>query len=216
MKLSMIKIVLLLAVVVVLVSVSGGIFAQAQTGIDNGPAGSSAQDPNAAVAPAVVDANQDLAVPQAGLISLYKRFAGTAFYPRNSTYTYAENGTGGCIYNVANPFGIYVMPLNLPESSKVNVVRLYWYDTNASNSTLWLSRYDDHGGLVDIGSVSTSGNTGFGDNYFAPAYTVDNYTYSYLLNWRPIVSGSTMQLCGVRVMYLVQGPFWIPAVMKQP
>jgi hypothetical protein len=238
MKLSMLKIVLLLAVVVVLVSVSGGIFVQAQTEVDKGPAGSSsgapagassdvtapvadsgssALDAAAAAEPSATDSTLDQGGGlNAVRIMVFKRFEGTAFYPRNSIYTYAESGSGGCIYNVANPSGIYTANVHLPQSALVDIVRFFWYDTNASNSTLWLTQYDDHGSFNDLGNVSSSGASGYGDDMFNPNYTVDNYTHSLLLNWRPIVSGSTMQLCAVRLRYWVNGPFWIPVIMKQP
>jgi hypothetical protein len=227
MKLSILKIGLLLAVVLVLVSVSGGMMARAQTEVDKGPAGSSsgaASDQSSELTVAAVDTSVDMGGSVNGTIMQFKRFAGTGFYPRNSTYSYAESGSGGCIYNTANPFGIYTAPVHVPEGSLIDIVRFFWYDTVASNSTVWLSQYDDHGALVDIGSVSSNGAAGFGDDAFYPdyppgdptGYVVDNYTYTLLLNWRPVVSGSTMQLCGVRIRYESPYPFWVPGLNREP
>ncbi len=143
-------------------------------------------------------------------------FSGSAFKPRNSTYTYAESGSGGCLYNTANPFGIYTVDLQLPAGAIIDIVRLFYYDTDASNSYLWLSQYDSYGSLTDIGSVGSAGNAGYGTDAFYPAdYVVDTYTYSLLLNYRPIVSGSTMMLCGARIRYWTPAPaICLPLVNK--
>jgi hypothetical protein len=55
---------------------------------------------------------------------------------------------------------------------------------------------------VDEWSVSTStaGGNSFNDTEVI-SHTVDYSTYSYLINWRPIDSGSDMQLCGFRLFY---------------
>ena len=37
-------------------------------------------------------------------------------------------------------------------------------------------------------------------------HTVDYNLYSYLVNWRPVVTGATMQLCGFRVFYTIPTP----------
>lgn len=47
----------------------------------------------------------------------------------------------------------------------------------------------------------SSGNagTGFATVYFT--HTLDYESYSYVVNWRPYVLGSEMQLCGFRIFY---------------
>jgi hypothetical protein len=143
-------------------------------------------------------------------------FSGSAFKPRNSTYTYSESGSGGCLINTANPGGIYTVDLQLPAGAIIDIVRFFYYDADASNSFLFLTQYDSHGALTDIGYISSAGTAGFGDDAFYPAdYVVDTYNYSLLLNYRPNVSGSVMQLCGARIRYWTPASaFGLPLVTK--
>lgn len=90
----------------------------------------------------------------------------------------------------------------LPQGAVVETLRMYYNDTSASNSSAWFTVYDLYGSIVEEWSVSTTGSTGNGFNDSATIdHTVDYSTYSYLLNWRPVVTGSTMQLCGFRIFY---------------
>ena len=248
MKRSAIRLIVLCGLIIVLIAVSGGIYVNAQTGVDQGPVGEnsgttddqpvatsgnqtvaalenncSALDPNAASgeAGALPTNDVDITAPRPdaippGWAMNFIRFDGAAFKPRNSTYTYAESGSGGCIYATANPTGVWNVDLQLPSDAIVDIVRLFWYDTSASASYLWLSQYNDQGSLVDIGYVPSAGNTGYGNDAFFPAeYVVDNYTYSLLLNWRPYVADSTMMICGVRVRYWTPAPaICLPMINK--
>lgn len=111
--------------------------------------------------------------------------------------------------NSADPSGVlYNIPLNLPAGSRLDYLRIYYYDTSPIDSTAWITRYDGLGGGNDLVDVSSSGYSGYGyvvsslipgsDGAFD---IIDNTNYSYVLNWRPNVLGSRMQLCGLRVAY---------------
>ena len=135
----------------------------------------------------------------------YKYIAGSAFRPRASTTTWASSGGGGCVYAVAGAFEVFNVPLSLPQGSRIDYLRLYFYDTSASNSTAWVSYYDGAGGLVDLPDnlgVASSGNTGYGQTLSAlMEHVVNDANNAYVLNWRPNVAGGTMMLCGMRVAY---------------
>lgn len=135
----------------------------------------------------------------------YKYIAGSTFRPRASTTTWASSGAGGCVYAVANPSGIFNVPLSLPQGGRIDYLRLYFYDTSASDSTAWVTYYDGEGGLVDLPTaegVSSSGNAGYGTTLsIEMLHVVDNANNAYVLNWRPNVTGNTMMLCGMRVAY---------------
>jgi hypothetical protein len=131
-----------------------------------------------------------------------QRIAGSAFRPRDSVVDFDVNTTGGCIYAENNAFDVFNTPIWLPQGATVNQLRMYYRDTSDSNSTAWFTVYDLYGEIVDEWSVSSSGNFGNGFND-SPVidHTIDYNSYSYLINWRPVVAGTTMQLCGFRIFY---------------
>lgn len=97
---------------------------------------------------------------------------------------------------------IFNIPLDIPDGVRIEYLRIYYYDTSASNSQAWVTRYNDEGGLEDVTYVASDGNAGYGTNLGAYLeHVVDMTNYSYVLNWRPNATGSTMQLCGLRVAY---------------
>jgi len=131
------------------------------------------------------------------------RVAGSTLRPRISSDGVAAGNSGGCVYNASgSPTGILNVPLQLPAGANVLSYRMYFNDTSASNSTAWLTVYDLYGAIVEEYSVSSTGSTG---NSFTDSAQIDHLidpsVYSYVLNWRPVVAGATMQLCGFRVFY---------------
>lgn len=131
-----------------------------------------------------------------------QRITGSAFRPRDSVVDFDVNSTGGCIYAENNAFDVFNTPIWLPQGATVNQVRMYYNDTSASNSTAWFTVYDLYGDIVDEWSISSSGDFGNGFND-SPVidHTIDYNSYTYLLNWRPVATGSAMQLCGFRIFY---------------
>lgn len=115
---------------------------------------------------------------------------------------------GGCIYAENNAFDAFNTPIWLPQGATVNQLRMYYNDTSASNSTAWFTVYNLYGVTVDEWSVNSSGSSGLGFND-SPVidHKIDYNLYSYLLNWRPVVAGTTMQLCGFRIFY--EAPFGV-------
>ncbi len=156
-------------------------------------------------APAAVEAStghlEAAESPQGELRSL--RIAGSVLRERNSADGTAVNTSGGCIYNSSgSAFGVLNTPVFLPQGTTVNTLRMYYNDTSASDSTGWFTIYDLYGTIVDEFSVSSSGSAGNSFNDSASINHVINYDlYSYVLNWRPAVAGTTMQLCGFRIFY---------------
>ena len=136
-------------------------------------------------------------------IYYYYRAAGSVLKPRDSSVNWANDGSGGCLYlSSGNTNTIFNIHLDVPHGSRIEYLRIYYYDTSAANSTAWVTRYNDAGGLTDITNVSSASNTGYGTQLGAYLeHVVDTVNYSYVLNWRPYQLGSTMQLCGLRVAY---------------
>lgn len=169
--------------------------------------------------------NQDISpytpdVPDAPDVIVSWRVIGSALKPREDDVSYTVNTNGSCTYvSSGDTFTVWNITPMLPQGAVVDTLRIYYNDTNASNSTAWFTVYDLYGAIVDEWSVSTSGNTGnsFNDSDTIN-HTIDHSLYAYLLNWRPNVSGSTMQLCGFRVFY-TPPPFglaFLPAVTNNP
>ncbi|RME09101.1 MAG: hypothetical protein D6802_12930 [Ardenticatenia bacterium] len=143
------------------------------------------------------------------------RVAGLVFRPRVSSVGYSRSG--GCIYHSSGSTAeVFNANLNLPYGSTIQGVRLYYNDTSTLNSTAWVTKYDLYGDIAQEWSVASNGESGSGftTTYFTD--TVDYESYSYVLNWRPVESGSTMQLCGMRVFYTPPPLFgaFLPAVQK--
>ena len=149
-----------------------------------------------------VDLNRGDEQPESRAVIKSHRIAGSALRPRKAVVNFTINTSGGCIYAIDNAFDVFNTPLWLPQGATIDTVRMYYYDTSGSNSTAWLTVYDLYGVIVEEWSVSSSGNSGNGFNDTSLiSHTVDYNLYSYLLNWRPVVAGSTMQLCGFRIFY---------------
>jgi hypothetical protein len=250
MRLSIFKIILLSAILVVLVSISGGIFVNAQTETDKGPAGqnqdssssqpvlsssappttdgapstSSALDPNAAGSSQDVSANDPdaAAARPAGiapnLVMLFKFVAGSAFHPRNSTYTYAESSGGGCIYQTGGEIeSIFVADLQFPDGATVDILRQYYYDmSETTDSSAFITQYDGAGGYSDIAYIPSTGSSGYGSNANTGfSYSVGSNDHPIVLNWRPNLIGDTMRLCGMRVRYWASASsFFMPGASR--
>ena len=136
------------------------------------------------------------------------RVAGSVFHPIDSSTTYSSPG-GGSIYATANPTGLFQTPVYLPQGAIINWVRMYYTNNDATNQCDgWLTVYDLYGNIAVINSVSqewgvsstvNSGNS-FNDTSTID-HTVDYNQYSYVINWRPNVASTNMQLCGFRIFY---------------
>lgn len=133
----------------------------------------------------------------------YYRANGSVLKPRDSSVNWANDSSGGCLYlSSGSTNTIFNIHLDVPHGSRIEYLRIYYYDTSAVNSTAWVTRYNDAGGLTDITNVSSASNTGYGTQLGAYLeHVVNTVDYSYVLNWRPYQLGSTMQLCGLRVAY---------------
>jgi hypothetical protein len=152
---------------------------------------------------ALSDNLTEASTPDALLQLISYRVTGSALRPRENDVSYTVASDGGCIYVSAGDANtVWNTPVTLPQGSHIDTLRMYYDDTSASNSSAWFSVYDLYGSIVNEWSVSSSGNSGnsFNDSSLI-SHTIDYSVYSYLLNWRPIVSGSGFQLCGFRIFY---------------
>lgn len=133
----------------------------------------------------------------------YLNVTGTALRPRDSTVTWDNDGTGGCLYQTGgSTLEIFNIHLHIPPGSRIDYLRLYYYDTSSNTSIAWVTTYDNEGGVDDLITVSSSGSGGYG-TMLSPylGHVVDYASDSYVLNWRSNQTGNSMRLCGLRVAY---------------
>ena len=178
------------------------------------PDGVSTEDLSPPDVPVVND--EDDLIEGGGLISW--RVTGAALKPRENNVSYSVDINGSCTYVTAGSANtVWNTPVHLPNGSELDTLRMYYYDTSASNTTGWFTIYDLYGAIVEEWSVSSTLNSGNSFNDSAQIdHTIDYGVYNYVINWRPIASGSTLQLCGFRVFYTPPpyGLGFIPAVLN--
>lgn len=158
----------------------------------------------------------DVAPEGGGLVSW--RVTGSALQPRENDVSYSTDSNGSCAYVTAGDSStVWNTPIHLNNGSVIDTLRMYYYDTSGSNTTAWFTIYDLYGAIVQEWSVSssTSGGNSFNDSSQIN-HTIDYSVYSYMINWRPIVTGSSIQLCGFRIFYTPPpyGLGFIPAVLN--
>lgn len=142
--------------------------------------------------------------------------AGSAFVPLYGDAGVVY-GSRGCTYMTNDTHAFMNYSLDLPNGSIITMIRLYFKDTADTDGTLHLARYDDGATYDYLATVTTSGSSGLGYNTVTGLnIELDNVNYNYVMYWIPGVAGSTMQLCGFRVIY--ERPFlgatFLPAVLK--
>ena len=127
-------------------------------------------------------------------------------------------GSNGCTY-VTNSGGQVRMqfPVLLPDGSIIQSMDVFYYDTSASNLTVWLSTYNPGTSSSDILSAASTGNSGNGMVSTAEiSHIVDNDLRAYSLNYSwASVTDSTLQICGIRINYT--DPFYssfLPSAFK--
>jgi len=113
----------------------------------------------------------------------------------------------GTVKAALTSYEIFTLQIHLPEGAEIEWLRLYFYDSNESyNSTAWITTYDGAGNTVDLVNVSSSGSAGYGESLSPQiSHVVDNYTNTYVLNWRPYALDGRLRLMGMRVAYVPAG-----------
>ncbi|MEZ5419737.1 MAG: fibronectin type III domain-containing protein [Vicinamibacterales bacterium] len=161
----------------------------------------------------LVPAVDDTANPPSLVLGLTSwRVTGSALKPRENDVSYTVSGSGACTYVTAGDAStVWNTDPGLPDGTVVDTLRMYYNDTNASNSSAWFTVYDLYGAIVQEWSVSTSGSSG---NSFSDSAPINHHDQlRRLLASAQLASGvpiSTMQLCGFRVFH--ETPLPVPGV----
>ncbi|HPL43886.1 MAG TPA: hypothetical protein PK137_08615 [Anaerolineaceae bacterium] len=131
----------------------------------------------------------------------YDFYAGETMRPRSST-TKFDYGNSGCICRTEGR-DLFNIPLILPHASRIDYLRIYYYDTSDTKDVkAWIVRFDGAGHFEDIILVTSNSSAGFGyrdSNYVG--HTVDNVNYAYVLMVDFEATNVNNSLCGLRVAY---------------
>lgn len=139
--------------------------------------------------------------PEAWSEFQYLFVSGVATSPRSNLPSWLYAGAG-CVSVMNAPSEIFNFHVDLPAGSRIDYVRIYYYDTVAQAGSGFLTSYDGAGGFTDMVYLSTEGSAGYATTLSAySGAIVDNLSQSYLLNWRPNAVGNGMRLCGFRIAY---------------
>lgn len=128
---------------------------------------------------------------------------GSHLLPRRSDLQYTYNSYG-CLSITGGTGNRMQFPVALPDGSRIKSMDVIYRDTSGSNLTVWLSRYDPGVSNSDIIAVSSSGTAGAGTASSSEiSHVVDNSqgAYSLIYSWSG-VTGSSLQICGIRVNYI--------------
>ena len=130
------------------------------------------------------------------------RVGGQALRPNVDwvTYDYYLAG-GGCIYATSNPGEPFSAQIHLPQGALIYYVLMRYYRLDTSyNCTGYLRIYDLYGQLVTQYPVTTGNCIGWEwGNPAYPNHTVDNNTYTYMVEWVPDVASSNMSCAGFEI-----------------
>jgi len=126
--------------------------------------------------------------------------AGSTMRPRDSSTTWTYPGVGCISVGRGNDF--FTLHVDLPEGSKVDYLRIFYYDTSATDSQGAFTMYDGAGGFTDLTSAFSTGEAGYG-TALSPLleHIVGNVDNSYVLLWRANDLGTDTRLCGLRLAY---------------
>ncbi|HOD06377.1 MAG TPA: hypothetical protein PKH92_15125 [Anaerolineaceae bacterium] len=166
-----------------------------------------------AAAPALVRSENSVLAPHP---YYYLFVPGTALRPRESGAPWADDGSGGCIYSTTSAGVVFNVDVQLPEGAGIDYLRIFYNDTSASDSIAWVTSYNGAGGYDDLVNVSSTGSSGFGTSLSDfTRVIVHNANVPLVLNWRPNVAGSTMQLCGLRIAYHMPDYYtYLPSILR--
>ena len=132
----------------------------------------------------------------------YIYVAGAALRPRDNSSGWDYSGVG-CVSR-ASGSELLNIHLAIPDGSRIDYLRIYYYDTSGSNSTAWVTNYDSAGNYTDVINVASTGSGGYGTQLSAySGHVANTASRSYVLNWSAATNGSSMRLCGLRVAYRV-------------
>jgi hypothetical protein len=147
-----------------------------------------------------------LSLPPSSFINLYSDIG----------YDFSEEG---CMHHTTGSEGGYFSAaVSLPYGSRINTVRFFYYDLWAtSDASLVVQEGDYIGGFLNLVSLASSGDPGFGSAEATGLdLALDYENKSYIILYDDNHIGAAMQLCGVRIGYTPPGIFGsaLPVIQK--
>lgn len=123
--------------------------------------------------------------------------AGSNIIRSTEEYSYDSQG---CLY--FDTAGFLEVNLRLPDGHRINGIRHYYKDGDTGNSNLQLYRATANGSFTALHTVTSTGDTGtytsLYENLTTPHF-VDNANNAYVARFYSSTTGSTQQMCGIRL-----------------
>jgi hypothetical protein len=134
--------------------------------------------------------------------AFFYHIPGSTLTPVDST-TKLSYDLMGCIHATAGATYLLNAPLEVPNGSRIVLLRLYYDDTSTTQDVYgWITRYNEAGtDFEDLVAVPSNSSSGHGSNFGDLDHVVNTYSYSYVLVARVNVASTALQVCGLRVMY---------------
>jgi hypothetical protein len=144
----------------------------------------------------------------------YLMIPGAGLHPRAAATTWSYSGAG-CVSAAAGN-DLFTAGIDLPHGSRIDYIRLYYYDASPSDSTAYLTRFDGSGGYADLASVKSAAAAGYGHKVSGLiGHVVNNSSGAYVVQWRADQTGPTMRLCGLRIAYRLPVTYtYLPKVLR--
>jgi hypothetical protein len=135
----------------------------------------------------------------------YWTIPGSAFVDLYSSDEY-QFDLGGCKHYMAgSAYLLANAPVNLPDGSTITGMRFYFDDSvagEAGYSTLDLREYDFLHSNASIATLNSTGSSGSGYvEINGLSWVVSNFNHFYMLHYDANYTGSSMQICSVRISY---------------
>lgn len=130
-------------------------------------------------------------------------YAGCTFQPRSSTNAWTYGSSGGIQDN--GTAGNFVAAVTLPQGASVIRLTMYTHSSSAATAgSLFLTKYDLRGNLVDVTVVNSPATIGFNSASadVSPADVIDNGAWAYVLVWSG--PANTNAFLGAKIDYTLQ------------
>lgn len=131
---------------------------------------------------------------------LYDFAPGGVLLPRDSDVTW-DYHSGGCI-SMPSGNDWFTFHLDLPQGSRIDYLRLYYFDDDEGYVRAHIMSYDGVGTASTLTTISSTGTGGYGSelsDYLG--LVVDNFANGYSLIAKPSTNTTNLRICGLRVAY---------------
>ncbi len=136
----------------------------------------------------------------------YYMVSGPGLQPRSTANDQVYSSSGCSYMSTGSSTGLLTgTGMHLPNDSVIKFIRLYYYDTDASNGVdAFLTRYAPGSAVQDLVSTGSTNAFNSGSGFTVSTEiteTVNAASYSYILYAWPDIASTALRYCGIRVAY---------------